>query len=378
MLWIRSQKLFRALRSRIVIAVARIKPAVARAMAAQRRHFSAMASRIVGEAHICWGWIGRTFAAANFLVRGIAAFGRPSLRRIAARIHRHHFRHNPTIKAFRYSWWRSRMTAITHHPILSLGALVVVFVGGALVSARLIPDAHLKWLVAELKHSDFQDVAIGLLAAQAVLIALVFPLIIALIGVLFELRTTSGARLNIFLKETESLVVGASALMLAAALAMQLLSFPHLPAAVCVMMIAFDVVWFVLNVLFLAFFLFKTLDFVRPEWRATLFRRYIVNVAWRVELRNLITYNRLTDSVAYGYLPATPGDLESGPKVLVSPMALDSIPAAARVSIRESSVLSNVFLPVLRVVADAWLQTARSRPALKSQPSRSILLRIGR
>src|SRR5262249_7556412 len=109
--------------------------------------------------------------------------------------------------------------------------------------------------------------------------------------------------------------------------------------------------------------LFKTLDFVRPEWRATLFRRYIVNVAWRVELRNLITYNRLTDSVAYGYLPATPGDLESGPKVLVSPMALGSIPAAARVSIRESAVLSKVFLPVLRVVADAWLQTARSRPA---------------
>src|SRR5262245_64645271 len=42
-------------------------------------------------------------------------------------------------------------------------------------------------------------------------------------------------------------------------------------------------------------------------------------------------------------------------------MALDSIPAAVRVSLRESSVLSNVFLPVLRVVADAWLQTAQAR-----------------
>lgn len=126
------------------------------------------------------------------------------------------------------------MTASTHHPILWLGSVAVVFVGGALISARLIPQAHIKWLVADLKHNDFQDVAIGLLSAQAVLIALVFPLIIALIGVLFELRTTSGARLNIFLKETESLVVGASALMLAAALAMQFLLFPHLPSVVAV------------------------------------------------------------------------------------------------------------------------------------------------
>ncbi len=307
-------------------------------------------------------WMRDTSAATLFSTRAFAAFARPSLRRLVARAHRHHFRRNPAIRAFRYTWWRLRINGIANHPFLSLGSLVLIFVGGGLIAAHLVPEPNVKWLVAGLKHGDFQDVAVGLLAAQAALIALVFPLIIALIGVLFELRTTTGARLNIFLKETESLVLGGSALMLSAALAIQLLLLPHIPAAVSVAVIALDVIWFVMNVLFLAFFLFNTLDFVRPERRATLFRRYIVNVAWRAELRNLITYNQLTQAVEYGYLPTTPGDLESGAKILVSPMSLDSIPAAVRIPIRESSVLSNVFLPVLHVVAEAWLQIAHARP----------------
>jgi hypothetical protein len=293
MLRMRLQTTLQILQSRIVLAVVRIKQAIAPAIAAQRRHLSAMASQITGHVHAWWGWTGQTFAAANFLVRGLAAFARPSLRRIVTRVHRHHFRRNPAMKALRYTWLRLRMNAIANHPFLSLGSLVLIFVGGALISARLVPETNVKWLVADLKHSDFQDAAVGLLAAQAALIAFVFPLIIALIGVLFELRTTTGAGLNIFLKETESLVVGGGALMLSAALAIQLLLFSHLPAAVSATIIAFDVVWFVSNVLFLAFFLFNTFDFVRPERRATLFRRYIVNVAWRAELRNLITYNRL-------------------------------------------------------------------------------------
>ena len=361
MLRMRLQHIFRYLRPRIVGAVARIKRTVAPAIVAVRRRFSAMALKILGYAQGLRRWAGQTFAAAHFLVRGLAAFARPSLRRVVARVHKRHFQRNPAIKAFRYSWWRLRINAVANHPLTSLGYLFLIFVVGAQIAARLVPEANAEWLVAELKHGDFQDIAIGLLVAQAALIALVFPLIIALIGVLFELRTTTGARLNIFLKETESLVVGGSALMLSAALAIQLLLFPYAPAAVSAAIIAFDVVWFVLNVLFLAFFLFNTLDFVRPERRATLFRRYIVNVAWRAELQDLITYDRLTRAVEYGYLPTTPGDLESGAKILISPMSLGSIPAAARIQINESSVLSNVFLPVLHVVAEAWLQTAHAQ-----------------
>jgi hypothetical protein len=332
-----------------------------RATVAQCCRLSALASQFASRGREFGVSIRKLLSATASVVRSLAAFAGPSLRRITSQVHRHHFRHNPTIASFRYSWWRSRMNTITRYPLLSLSLLISLFITGVLASQYLISEAQITWLVSGSKRDNIQDVAIGLLAAQAALIALVFPLIIALIGVLFELRTTSGARIDIFLKETESIAVGGSALILSAALAIQLLLFPHVSEAACITMIAFDILWFVANVVFIAFFLFNTLNYVRPERRATLYQRYVVNVAWRAELWNLIAYNRLTQAIEYGYLPATAGDLEHGPKVIVSGMNLDSVPAAVQISLRQSSILSNVALPVLRVVAQAWLERASAQ-----------------
>jgi hypothetical protein len=159
-------------------------------------------------------WAAARLAELRFVARAVAAFARPSLHRISTRIHRDHFRRNPSIQAFRYSWWRLRMNAAGNHPLLSLCIAVAIFAVGTLAASALSSQLGVQKFFADVKHGDFQDVAVGLLAAQAALIALVFPLIIALIGVLFDLRTTSGARLNIFLKETEPLVVGGSSLFL--------------------------------------------------------------------------------------------------------------------------------------------------------------------
>src|SRR6202035_3643409 len=361
MLWNHPQELLQAVQRHGASALTRVQRIYCLASHAAKGTASRISSRFAAGAQVSRDWIRRTFIQLNFLGRAIAAFTGPSLKRVAAEVHKHHFRRNPTIKAFRYSWWRLQMNAIANHPFRWLTALALVVAGGAFVARRFIPEVTLKWLTAELKHRDFQDVAVGLLAAQAALIALVFPLIIALIGVLFELRTTAGGRLNIFLKETEALFVGGSALMLSAALAIQLLLFPHLVETLALLFVSLDVGWFVLNTFFLTFFLFSTLNFVRPERRTILFRRYIVNVTWRQELLNLITYNRLTNAIEYGYLPSTPGNLETGAKVLISPMTLDSIPPAVRISLSESSILSNVFLSVLRVVAHSWLETTQHR-----------------
>jgi hypothetical protein len=337
-----------------------------RAAAAKRTAASvaAHAAAAAARPHITFAsrWAAARVAELRFVARAVAAFAHPSLRRISTRIHRDHFRRNPSIRAFRYSWCRLRMNAAGNHPLLSFCIAMAIFAAGTLAASALLPPAGGQKFFAEVKHGDFQDVAVGLLAAQAALIALVFPLIIALIGVLFDLRTTSGARLNIFLKETEALVVGGSSLCLSALLSIQLLFFPYLPAAICAVVLLFDVFWFVLNVGLLAFFLFKTLDFVRPERRGVLYRRFIVNVVWRAELLRLITYNRLAGAVEYGYLPATPRDLENAPKVIVSSMLLDSIPAAVSVHLGESSNLADVHLPVLRVIAEKWLKAARPQP----------------
>ena len=51
---------------------------------------------------------------------------------------------------------------------------------------------------------DLQTINLALLGAQATLLGLVYPLVIALVGMLFETRSSTGHRLQIYFSETEA------------------------------------------------------------------------------------------------------------------------------------------------------------------------------
>ena len=225
-------------------------------------------------------------------------------------------------------------------------------------------------------YRDFQAINVGLLGAQAALVALIYPLVIALVGVLFEARTTTGGRLNVFLSETEAVASGGSALLLCAVIAFQLPLSAQLPVRMVAVATLLNTAWLVLNVWGTGFFVVRAFDFIRPQTRTDLVRRYTTNVAWRVELEVLVTANRFLHAVEYGYLPggrrgppAGGGEFSAVRTVAVSvsPWMPDTVEDTVKALLDDASVLADVRLPVLAVVARAWLRSAsESTPAAHS------------
>ena len=127
-------------------------------------------------------------------------------------------------------------------------------------------------------YRDFQNINVGILSAQAALVALVYPLVIALVGLLFEARTTTGGRLSIFFRETEAIATGGSSLALCAFLTVQMPVTAQLPLRTTFAATLLNWIWFIANLFGLGFFLQRSFDFIRPQTRPTLLRRYAVNL----------------------------------------------------------------------------------------------------
>jgi hypothetical protein len=227
-------------------------------------------------------------------------------------------------------------------------------------------------------YRDFQTINVGLLGTQAALVALIYPLVIALVGVLFEARTTTGGRLDVFVSETEAIVTGGSALLLCAIIALQLPFGAQFPVRMVVATTVMNVAWFVLNAWGAGFFVVRAFDFVRPQTRTDLVRRCAAGVAWKAELEVIVTANRFLNAVEYGYLPggqrghpSDGNDLGSvlnpakAAAVSVSPWVPDTVEVSVEALLDEASVLADVRLPVLAVVAGAWLRSVREAMPLR-------------
>jgi hypothetical protein len=172
-------------------------------------------------------------------------------------------------------------------------ALIYVGTGGA---TWLIPT--LPWgpqppdKVADY-FRDFQTINLALMGAQATLLGLVYPLVIALVSLLFQETTARGARLNVYFKETEATVVGGSALLFVAFVSAQSVIYGQIPVRVVAAITVVNILWFIANLSALAFFVLSSLQFVRPIGRHRMMESYIANTAWPAQLLYTVRANRL-------------------------------------------------------------------------------------
>jgi hypothetical protein len=131
---------------------------------------------------------------------------------------------------------------------------------------------------------------------------------------------------------------------------------------------ALNCAWFILNIIGLGWlFLANAISYIQPQSRERLIRRYIANFAWQRQLREIMAHNRLFNAVLYGYLPRGADGPENGhihrkgnAEVAVSPFFRDMGEIGAETHLRGQQVLHDVRLPMLAVVAQAWLDRAQA------------------
>lgn len=210
---------------------------------------------------------------------------------------------------------------------------------------------------------DFWTVNLGVFAVQAALISVVFPLVIAFVGLLNQGRASFASRLTIYIDSSAALFVGISSLLLCASIAMQL-PFGDQFVEVSRAMTLLNIVWFSVNVGSLGYFLLRTIAFLHPTRRSPIIKSYVANEIWPQELTLAVTSHQWTNVSALGHLPVgdevEPISENAQARVWYTGIWREGEISVTRCLPRTMKVI-DVRLGALRPVVDAWLMEVRKR-----------------
>jgi hypothetical protein len=212
-------------------------------------------------------------------------------------------RQNSAAIALRFGLWRSMLASIEQRPLLAALAVAVLYGVVGAITWLAPPISWGPQAPQDDYFRDLQTVNLALFGAQATLLGLVYPLVIALVGMLFGQRSSSDRRLDVYFSETEAVTVGGLALGLVGAIALQALAYGQLELKVVGAITVLNSLWFVVNLWALAFFVLRSLDFIRPARRRELVKSYMANTAFSRQLRSLMMTNRWAGAPTYEYLP---------------------------------------------------------------------------
>ncbi len=310
-----------------------------------------------------WQKVRESVSELLLLARASVGYFAQTLKAVVRQKEARHFRTNRTLRENRYPAIRRVMEAVGSHPFITIAVIAALYAVVCLWTWLAPPPGPSVPEKVDDFFRDFQSLNMALLGVQASFIGLVFPLVIAFVGLLNQGRASFATRLTIYFDESAARLVGVSALLLCVVIALQLPLSGLLPVRVVAAGAVLNLIWLSLNVAAMGFFLFRTIAFVQPAQRDPIARSYVANVSWRHELRALLLTNNWVNAGKYGHLPS--GDDEGEvfyevkrANIYYWPLS-DSDPALAIRHLQRDSVLDDVRFGVVRPVVDAWLKAAR-------------------
>ena len=242
------------------------------------------------------------------LAKVIRAFSQPSLKSRVVQEVKEHLRANSEFRTRRYSYAVRLSRWMVRNPFISVFIVAIPYfismffpVGGLSGGLALADDS-------QASMRDFWTVNIGVLTVQAALLGLVFPLVIAFVGLLNQGRASFSSRLTIYIESSNAVFVGVSSLLLCVTISAQLPFAAQIGIeGTGTALTALNLVWFAINSLALACFVLRTVAFLHPARRAPIIRDYTANAVWPLELTAAVTSNRWDEIDPSGDIP-TRGD----------------------------------------------------------------------
>jgi hypothetical protein len=202
---------------------------------------------------------------------------------------------------------------------------------------------------------------------QATLAALVYPIVIAFVTVFIQRQPTSSAFLHLYILNSGALVAGLSSLLLVILMGIQYVLIPTNGTTELPIWVALDAIWFSLNAVLTAMFLYRTIEFLTPDKQQEVVRQYAVSVALPSQIRRLYAFQVLAASFRQGWLPITDyfedKDKKNGsPKLMLGPYAFSDGAPQGNIAFAQPARLVNVRLWFLRYVVQAWASLVRKNP----------------
>nr|WP_294865170.1 hypothetical protein [uncultured Pseudogulbenkiania sp.] len=242
--------------------------------------------------------------------------------------------------------------------LLALQVALLVLVA-VLPQDWLIP-AWFKWAAAE-QLTHFSTVW----TIQATLAALVYPIVISFVAVYLQRRPAAEAFIHLYMLDSGGLAAGLSSLALVVVMGVQYLMMTTWETASLPSWAAIDTAWFVLNAALTAFFLFRTVEFLRPEVQARIIQRYAVNVALPRDVLRLNSFQVLAGAIVKGWLSVPSyGDDKApeGPRLLIGRFAFREGSIQGKLRLPTQARLIDVRIWLVRLVVESWYRKASTSP----------------
>lgn len=271
----------------------------------------------------------------------------------------------------RYGWFERELLIGAEHPVryaLSLLILLVLVVA----NGYLIPDNLFVGCWSSWDKSEQLNYFTTLWSIQSTIVALVYPFVISFVSLLLQRRPVSKAFLQIYLIDSGALVAGMSSLSLVLAMTVEYILLTSYSLGHAVTWVAVNAVWFCYNIVLTIWFLFRTVEFLRPDFQMEVVRRYAVNVALPREVANLIKFQLFAGAQNNGWIvaPEYLDDKAKGkPQVLMRSFGVSMGEAVVERRLSVRSRLSSVLYWPLNVAIKGWIRTAERY--LSSSPDRA-------
>ncbi|MDE1712689.1 hypothetical protein PWG14_08320 (plasmid) [Chromobacterium amazonense] len=250
------------------------------------------------------------------------------------------------------------------HPFRFAGSLFAFQLALLLLVAVLPLDcltvAWEKWGPAE-QLSFFSTVW----TIQATLAALVYPIVISFVAVFLQRRPAAEAFVHLYMLDSGGLAAGLSSLVLVVVMSGQYLMVVSWGTSALPEWTLLDTAWFLLNSCLTTYFLFRTVDFLRPEVQANVVRRYTINVALPRDVARLNLFQVMAHaSVKRWLLVPEYGDdkAPAGPRLLFGRYGFRDGTSQGQLHLSEPCRLVNVRLWMLRLVVTGWYRRALRHP----------------
>lgn len=250
------------------------------------------------------------------------------------------------------------------HPFRFAGSLFALQLALLLLVAVLPLDgltvAWEKWGPAE-QLSFFSTVW----TIQATLAALVYPIVISFVAVFLQRRPAAEAFVHLYMLDSGALAAGLSSLVLVVVMSGQYLMVVSWGTSALPAWTVLDTAWFLLNSCLTTYFLFRTVDFLRPEVQANVVRRYTINIALPRDVARLSLSQVLAGASVKGWLlvPAYGDDKKpAGPRLLIGRYGFRDGTSQGQLHLSEPCRLVNVRLWPLRLVVSGWYRRAIRYP----------------
>ena len=197
-----------------------------------------------------------------------------------------------------------------------------------------------------------QDTLERLLTLQATLAALTYPIVLALVRILFQ-RSWTDLRVQVYLAYSGALLAGASALLAIAAIASFVVLVQHnvSPFVNAIARLTF-LAWFLTNIALTAYFIYRSLRYLDPSEQQRSLLLYTVTAIWPNELQRRLMQLRLRHTPEWDW-PPNANDNQI-PSVDVSPITLRGAIHEVRIESPTPQWLRDVWLRPLRFVARSW------------------------